>query len=75
MSVAMEHARIGRVLLDAVSVRPNITVLEGARITDAKLNGAETCATVWRNGHKLELWAPLFVSAEGRGSKMLKDIA
>jgi 2-polyprenyl-6-methoxyphenol hydroxylase-like FAD-dependent oxidoreductase len=69
-SVAMDHAALNRVLLDTVTMRPNITVLEGARVTEVKLNEGDTHATIWRNGQELELCAPLFVSAEGRGSKI-----
>jgi squalene monooxygenase len=70
MSVAIEHGRLTRVLLDAVSERSGITVMEGARITDVQMAGDDTRATVRFNGEELHFRAPLFVSAGGRGSNL-----
>lgn len=71
-SVAIEHSRMTRALLDAVTRRDGIEVWEGARVTDVDFGHAEPVASVKWGNETVQVQAPLVVSAEGRDSKIRK---
>ncbi|HEY8429021.1 MAG TPA: NAD(P)/FAD-dependent oxidoreductase, partial [Sandaracinaceae bacterium] len=69
-SIAIEHARMTRILLDAVRGRPRVTVREGARVTEVDPHGARPVATVRIGDREERIEAALIVLADGRGSRL-----
>ena len=80
-SVALEHAKITRVLLEEVSKRDRVEVWHGARVVDVDFLGRRPQATVqfkttkeglhseFPDGTTVIVQAKMIVSAEGRASK------
>ncbi|MCA9664192.1 MAG: FAD-dependent monooxygenase [Myxococcales bacterium] len=69
-SIAVEHARMTRALLDATASQHNVTLWYGARVLTVDDEGDTPRVTVCRAGVERQLSCRLVVSAEGRGAKL-----
>ncbi len=67
--LALEHGVLTRTLLDAAKTTPGVTVWEGSRVLDARLE-PNAVANVNRGGQPVRVHTNLVVSAEGRRSKL-----
>jgi len=69
-SIAIEHATMTRTLLDVVSTRPRVTVLEGARVLEVDRSGSRPVVTIRAGDRERRVETAVVALADGRSSQL-----